>query len=86
MIQKIYKFRLYPNKKQELKLNETLNLFRVIYNKQLELKINKYKERKVNLTQFDLNNNLVILKKENKELKKVHSQVLQEINKRMYLW
>ncbi|MBS3167922.1 transposase [Candidatus Woesearchaeota archaeon] len=82
---KTYKFRIYPNKKQEIKLLETLNLCRFTYNKQLELKINKYKENKVNLTQFDLNNNLIILKEENKELKQIHSQTLQDINKRISL-
>lgn len=78
-----YKFRIYPSKKQELILNKTLEVCRFTYNKQLELKINGYKEQQINLTQFDLNNNLIKLKEENKQLRQVHSQVLQEVNKRI---
>ncbi|MBS3168328.1 helix-turn-helix domain-containing protein [Candidatus Woesearchaeota archaeon] len=33
---KSYKFRLYPNKKQENKLNNILNLAKFTYNKQFE--------------------------------------------------
>ena len=84
-MKKTYKFRIYPSKKQEKLLNNTLELCRFTYNKQLELKINKYKEDKTNLTQFDLNNNLIRLKEQDKELNNIHSQVLQEVNKRISL-
>src|SRR3989344_5479624 len=63
---KTYKFRLYPSKKQELKLNQFIELARFSYNKQLEL-----------------NNNLIKLKEENKNLTQLHSQVLQNINQRI---
>jgi len=80
---KTYKFRLYPSKKQELKLNQFIELARFSYNKQLELKINEYKINNKNLSQFDLNNNLIKLKEENKNLTQLHSQVLQNINQRI---
>ncbi len=80
-----YKFRIYPNKKQELKLLATLNLCRFTYNSQLELKIDRYKKDKINLTQFDLNNNLILLKEEYPELKDIYAQTLQDINKRISL-
>jgi len=80
-----YKFRLYPSRKQENQLNKTLDICRFTYNKQLELKINKYKEESISLSQFDLNNNLVKLKEQFREFNEVHSQVLQEVNKRISL-
>ncbi len=80
---KNYKFRMYPNKKQEIKLLEILELCRFTYNKQLELKINQYKENKINLSYFDLNHHLLQLKEEYSTLKKIHSQVLQNINRRI---
>lgn len=82
---KTYKFRIYPNRKQEIKLNHILELSRFTYNKQLELKIKKYKEDKNNLTYFDLNSNLSRLKEEYPKLKQIHSQVLQNIDKRISL-
>ncbi len=84
MQKKVYKFRIYPSKRQELILNQNLEICKFIYNQQLELKINKYKEDKTNLSQFDLNNNLVKLKEQH-NLNQVHSQVLQEVNKRISL-
>ncbi|MBS3174593.1 transposase [Candidatus Woesearchaeota archaeon] len=83
MQKRTYKFRFYPSKQQEYELYKFLELARFTYNKQLELKINKYKEENINLTQFDLNNNLIKLKEDNPELKNIHSQILQEINKRI---
>jgi len=56
---------------------------RLAYNKQLELKIKTYKEKSINLTQFDLNNNLLKLKQENPFLYDIHSQALQNINQRI---
>ncbi len=80
---KTYRFRLYPSRNQACQLDEFLGMARFAYNKQLELKINSYKENKKNLAQFDLNNSLLSLKKENSFLCNLHSQVLQNINQRI---
>jgi len=80
---KTYNFRLYPNKTQESNLSKLLDMARLAYNKQLELKIKTYKEKSINLTQFDLNNNLLKLKQENPFLYDIHSQALQNINQRI---
>ena len=80
---KTYNFRLYPNKTQESNLSKLLDMARLAYNKQLELKIKTYKEKNINLTQFDLNNNLLKLKQENPFLYDIHSQALQNINQRI---
>ena len=78
-----YKFRLYPAKRQAVLLHGMLELARFAYNKQLELKIGAYKKESKSLTQFDLNNSLSLLKEAYPSLKKVHSQVLQNINQRI---
>ena len=80
---KTYNFRLYPSKVQESNLSKLLDMARLAYNKQLELKIKTYKEKSINLTQFDLNNNLLKLKQENPFLYDIHSQALQNINQRI---
>ncbi len=85
MQKRVYKFRIYPNRQQEYSLAKTLENCRFLYNKQLESKINRYKEDKTNLSQFDLNNNLIELKEKNKDFYKIYGQVLQEINKRINL-
>ncbi|MDP1694330.1 MAG: transposase, partial [Candidatus Woesearchaeota archaeon] len=47
------------------------------------MKINTYNETGKNLSKFDLDNSLVGLKQEHKSIKRVHSQVLQNINQRI---
>jgi len=72
-----FKYRIYPTKKQIVKLNKTLSDCCFIYNKLLESKINAYKTDKTNLFQFDLN-------KLTKDFDvPVHSQVKQNISKRI---
>ena len=66
-------------------LEEQLYLSRFCYNTLLAFKIKTYKEEKKNLSCFDLNNYLVLLKQEYPLLKKVHSQTLQDISKRVSL-
>lgn len=46
---KSYKFRIYPNKEQELLINKTFGCVRFIYNKMLNDKIKYYKETAKNL-------------------------------------
>lgn len=72
-----FRFRIYPSKKQIVRLNKTISDCCLVYNKLLEAKINAYKEDKNNLTQFDLN-------KLTKDFDiPVHSQVKQNISKRI---
>jgi putative transposase len=68
-----YKFRLYPTKAQEKKLEETLETCRRLYNLMLD-------DRLKNHTPFfEQKKKLIELKKEDKYLKEVHSQVLQDV-------
>lgn len=72
-----FRYRIYPSQKQIVKLNESLSDCCLVYNKILETKINAYKKDKTSLSQFDLN-------KLTKDIDvPVHSQVLQNISKRI---
>jgi len=83
MILKSYKFRLYPNKKIEKKLEEQLEICRWLYNRLLE-EVNKAREEGRKITQKDTQALIVKLKEENPELKKVYSKVLQMVNYQLW--
>jgi putative transposase len=68
-----YKFRLYPTKAQEKKLEETLETCRRLYNRMLDDRIRNH------TSFFEQKKKLVELKREDKYLKSVHSQVLQDV-------
>lgn len=53
---KSYKFRLYPNKEQELLIQKTFGCVRFVYNQCLAYKIDKYKNEKASLSRIDVNN------------------------------
>jgi putative transposase len=71
MANKAYKFRLYPNKEQEILFNKTFGCVRFIFNKMLGDKIEHYKE-----TKEKLNNTPAQYKKEFQWLKEVDSLAL----------
>ena len=76
---KAYKYRIYPNKKQQELINKHIGCCRYIYNFCLEKKINAYKTSKKSLSKFDLIKLLPALKKkqETSFLKEVNSLSLQ---------
>jgi len=78
-----YKFRLYPNKEQERKLGEQLEISRWLYNRLLE-EINRARKDGRKITQKDTQALIVKLKEENPELKKVYSKVLQMVNYQLW--
>ena len=61
---KAYKYRLYPNKEQEIYFSKTFGSTRFVYNQLLAKKIELYKEDKKSMSKMDCNNYC------NKELKK----------------
>ena len=77
---KSYKFRLYPNKKQEELIRKHIGCCRFIYNYSLVKKIESYEKEKKTLSHYDLNGLLPELKKEFEWLKEVNSQSLQQEN------
>jgi putative transposase len=79
MIQKGFKFRIYPNKEQEIFLMKSFGCVRVVYNWALQLKIESYSKTKKSPNYYDLNKHLNELKAtpEKEWLKEVYSQSLQ---------
>ena len=71
-INKAYKYRIYPNKEQEIQLSKTFGCTRFVYNHYLDKKINLYKEEKKSLSKIDCNNDCNRgLKKDKKWLSEV---------------
>ena len=73
-----YKYRISPTKTQAILINKHIGACRFVFNLALETKNYAYASRKVNLSCFDLNNQLPELKKECEWLKEIDSQALQQ--------
>jgi len=74
---KAYKYRIMPNKRQTELINKHIGAVRFLYNLALETKQIAYASKQVNLSRYDLQKQLVDLKKECEWLKEVNSQSLQ---------
>lgn len=74
---KSYKYRIMPNKRQTELINKHIGSVRFLYNLALETKQIAYASKQVSLSRYDLQKQLVDLKKECKWLKEVNSQSLQ---------
>ena len=79
----MFKYRLYPSKTQKRVLEEQLELCRLTYNRLLDYCKLQYKEKGKTPSQFDLNNHLITHKQMRPEFSRIHSQVLQNIAKRI---
>ena len=79
MINKAYKYRIYPNKVQQELLEKHFGCVRFCFNRGLDKKIKAYQQDKKRLSCFDLINELAKLKKEKEFewLNEVNSQSLQ---------
>ncbi len=82
-MEKTYKFRLYPSNKHIGNFNFVLNNCRFLYNSFLEFERFTYESKKGFLAKVDLNNLIPDYKIINPNLKKVHSQVLQNVSDRL---
>ena len=76
-MEKAYKYRIYPNKKQKEIIAKTFGCCRFIYNKYLAKKIEVYKRDKETLTYVQCANDMKNLKSELEWLKEVDSTALQ---------
>lgn len=74
---KAYKFRIYPNKEQEILITKTLGCSRFVFNYFLEKCHDTYKETGKGLTYYDCSAQLTQLKKELTWLKEVDSTAMQ---------
>jgi len=84
-VQKAFKYRLYPTKAQETKLERTLDLCRELYNAALAERRGAYQIARKAISYYDQANQLPEIKEIRPELNNVHSQVLQEVLKRVDL-
>lgn len=82
---KMFKYRLYPTKKQEQKLNDILEECRWLYNHLLERRKTAYEQDGLSLTCFQQQYTFPLLKQEHPSLNIVHSQVLQNVAVRIDL-
>jgi putative transposase len=80
---KTYKYRLYPNKEQQQKIDITIDLCRNLYNAALEHRIYLYKHAGISVTYIVQQNELPELKQVMPEYKTVQSQVLQNVLRRL---
>lgn len=76
---KSFKYRLYPDKDQEVLLSKTFGCCRKIYNLCLDFKNKRYSEHKQHVSRYELSSMLTFLKKteEYAYLNEVNSQALQ---------
>lgn len=77
---KAYKYRIYPSKTTEIKLNNILNSCRYLYNSMLEYERYVYEKDIRFANKIEINNLLPDLKIINPNLKTIYSQVLQNVN------
>lgn len=79
VVQKImFKYRIYPSKKQNVKLINSLITCKIIYNELLDISQKTYREKKKSLGKLDYNK---IVKG---RFKHIHSQVAQNVGNRLY--
>ncbi len=82
-MKKTFKYRLYPTKSQKAVLIQTLETCRNLYNDFLEERIQVYDTYGFGLTYRDQQNNLPEMRAKDPGLAAVHSQVLQDVAKRV---
>ena len=82
---KTFKYRIYPTKKQNLLLDNILEECRQLFNHFLGKRKKLWEEEKISLNSIDQINTLPTLKERAASLKRVHSQVLQNVAERVDL-
>ena len=83
MILKAFKYRIYPNKKARKAIEQTIYLCRNLYNAALAERNDSYEIEGRSLNYYDQANSLSFLKENCPSFKLVHSQVLQDVLRRL---
>ena len=83
VVKTAYRFRAYPSAKQKEILDRQMYLSKEIYNLLLNYSKAYYKETKKTLTEYRMNIWITQFKKERAEFAELHSQVLQNVSKRV---
>lgn len=76
-MEKSYKYRIYPNKKQKEIIAKTFGCCRFVYNTYLAKRIKLYEETKKSFSYIQCSNDMTNLKSELEWLKEVDSTALQ---------
>jgi putative transposase len=84
-IVKTFQYRIYPTKKQQRTLEQTLDECRWLYNHFLENRKTAWEQRQESLSLYDQLGTLPALKAERPSLLSTHSQVLQNVGVRIDL-
>jgi putative transposase len=82
---KACRYKLYPSKAQQTKINATLESLRWVYNETLAVRKNSWEKEKKSISLYKTNRLLTQWKKERPELNDVFSQVLQDAQVRVDL-
>ena len=83
IVKTAYKYRAYPSKVQKETLNRQMFLSKELYNLLLEKSKTYFKETGKTLTEYRMNLWITQIKKEKPEFAELHSQVLQNVSKRI---
>lgn len=83
MSRKTFKYRLYPNRSQRERLQRTLDVCRELYNAALQERRDGYRIAKEKLNYYSQANQLSEIKEIRTDLRDVHSQVLQDVLRRV---
>src|SRR2546423_4833395 len=84
-MRKMFRYRIYPTKKQLHQLNETLEECRWLYNHLLEKRKEVYEQTGHGLTLYQQQTTFSLLKQQRPSLDRVHSQMLQNVAARVDL-
>jgi putative transposase len=82
-MKKAFKYRIYPTKKQETAIEQTLDICRELYNAALQERRDAYKLAGKSITYAIQQNQLPEIKKSRNDLNSVYSQVLQDVLRRV---
>ncbi|GBC63817.1 transposase [Desulfonema ishimotonii] len=82
-LRKSYKYRIYPTKAQESRLENQFSMCRHLYNWKLAERIEAYEKEGVSVGYTQQQNSLPELRKERPWFKDVYSQVLQDVLRRL---
>ena len=77
------RYRIYPNLEQKVLMEKHFGCTRFVYNKLLNIKSTLYRKFKANISEFDLNNHLLVLKDIYPWLKEINSGALQQASKNL---
>lgn len=80
---KTYKYRLFPSRAQTTRMNGTLALLCELYNAGLQERRDAYRLERKSIRYIDQQNQLPAIKEARPELGEIHSQVLQDVLRRL---